>query len=103
MWLLWQEDDTPTTRAFPSYIYNEIHANAQSRKNIPPELRQGVRKAEQAGANHGGDIVERRVPPLAIPGRGDWEPVVDRLLPIAPLILQVLANMFVLSRHGHAC
>lgn len=48
--------------------------------HVPAELGHGVRKAEHAGADHGGDVVERGVPPLGVPGRGDWEPVVDRLI-----------------------
>ena len=47
---------------------------------VPAELGHGVGKAEHAGADHGGDIVEGGVPPLGVPPRVDGKPVVDVLL-----------------------
>ena len=38
--------------------------------SLPSEMSHGVRQAEHAGADHGGDIVERHVPPLGTAGRG---------------------------------
>jgi hypothetical protein len=37
----------------------------------PAELRHGVGQAQHAGADHGRDIVEGRVPPLGVPVPGD--------------------------------
>ena len=47
---------------------------------VPAELGHGEGEAEDAGADHGGDVVESGVPPLGVAGGGDGEPVVDGFL-----------------------
>ena len=58
----------------------DCHCSCSKTAHVPAELRHGIRKAQHASTNHGGHIVERRVPPLGVPGGGDGQPVVDGLL-----------------------
>jgi hypothetical protein len=48
--------------------------------HVPAELGHCVGQAEDAGADHGRDVVEGGVPPFGVPGRGDGQPVVDGFL-----------------------
>ena len=41
----------------------------------------GIRQTENTGADHGGDIVESRVPPFGSPRGSDRKPIIDCLLP----------------------
>lgn len=47
---------------------------------IPAKLSHGVGEAEDTGADHGGNVVEGRVPPLAVPRPRDRQPFIQLLL-----------------------
>ena len=69
-----------------SSVYDVMAAAAEEKRErlwtweLPAELGHGVGEAEDAGADHGGDIVEGGVPPLGVPGPVDGEPLLELLL-----------------------
>ena len=57
--------------------------------NIPSEPCHGVRETEDASPNHGGHIVECRVPPFRVPGGRDRKPIINGLVSSILLLLTI--------------
>lgn len=69
---------------YPYPPRNQIIRDEKKEKKytyIPSKMCHGIRQTEDTGTNHGGDIVEGRVPPFGIPWGSDWKPSFDLLLP----------------------